>query len=96
MTDPIIERAARALWDQWCLWAAPIREPKPSWDDLAPGNKDIGRRMARVVLAAIREPSEGMVDAGGKASNTEIGSYEDATNVWRAMIDKALEQEPKQ
>lgn len=39
------------------------------------------------VLRAIREPTDGMIDAGAKAM---VGSDQDALDCWPAMIDEAL------
>lgn len=52
---------------------------------------------ARAVLIALREPSEGMLDAGTEIirhvqpAESEFAQASDAANVWRFMIDAALE-----
>ena len=54
-----------------------------------PGLTDDGSwhmEVARAVLAAIREPSEGMCEAGRTAVR------DDGVPGWRAMIDAALEE----
>ncbi len=48
--------------------------------------------LAKAAIAAMREPSEGMI----KASNLAEGSGNldtDATNIYQAMIDAALKEE---
>lgn len=90
-----LERAARALYD---------RLPHVvEWDDLSQSAKDENIAVARAVLEAIREPSEGMVREGcladfpggrfGEATFTEahIGE-DDAPVIWQAMIDAALSE----
>lgn len=67
-----LERAAHAL------------RIADSCDFFEAENKDYPA-MVRAVLLAIREPSEGMRDAGGRA----LGDYDD---IWQAMIDAALEE----
>lgn len=45
--------------------------------------------MADAVLAAMREPTEGMVGAGDDALSSDCRAECDADKVWRAMIDAA-------
>jgi hypothetical protein len=84
MTD-IIERAARAA----CIEAgiAPDAEYRGgeigidwNWQSFVPE--------ARAVLHAIREPSDGMVEAG-----KSDGDWPHARETWVSMIDKALGEE---
>ena len=76
MTRPL-ERAARALAE-----VDPQGRGTQYWRDYVPD--------ARAVLTAIRDPSEGMADAGSKAA-----AYhgEDGRPVWQAMIDAALSED---
>lgn len=46
--------------------------------------------VACMAVEAMREPTQQMIECGGDASNTRIGTWEDAENIWRAMIDAAL------
>jgi hypothetical protein len=84
MPNPIIERAARAL-------SLRIYETETSWPECADD--------ARAVLRAIREPSEGMREAGEYDDCSPPGtggkyiSEDDAQMVWQAMIDAALGEE---
>jgi hypothetical protein len=52
---------------------------------------DIGKRLARVVLTEMREPTEAMCAAGSEKDIS--GHYltdDDAKVCWQAMIDEAL------
>lgn len=44
----------------------------------------------RAVIAAMRDPTEAMLSAGSSGSN--CGENPDPDDVWRAMIDAALEE----
>ena len=54
---------------------------------------------ARAVIAVMREPTEAMMEAkavddgGGKTDVDGYLDYLSADNIWRAMIDAALEDE---
>lgn len=83
----IIERAARAVAE------------KLNADAMAmPGKRATDADVVRAVLQAIREPSEGMVEAAEDTREPcESGGYysEDLPSpdiVWKAMIDAALEE----
>ena len=60
------------------------------FDSCTPAQQQFYLGQARDAIAALREPTRSMIEDGGDASNTNIGSFEDAENVWRAMIDAAL------
>ena len=51
-------------------------------------------RMARAAIAAMREPTEGMMEAAGNYENFcavhNYGGAPDADGLWHAMIDAAL------
>lgn len=89
MTSPI-ERAARALAEdaydrQHCgLPTEPTREQFVSVMEAS------YRSTARAVLTAIREPSEGMWQAGD--DHCEHRDTADPKAVWQAMIDAALSE----
>jgi hypothetical protein len=68
--DEMVEQVARAM---------AASEPKLAyWDDK--------RSMARAAIAAMRDPSEAMLDATKALSSSR--AY--VGDVWRAMIDAAL------
>lgn len=78
-----LERAARALYQRL---GTEIADPENLGEDERwPEFVDD----ARAVLQAIREPSDAMLDAAGKADPLECRSGE-----WRAMIDAAMEEQP--
>jgi hypothetical protein len=97
----IIDRAAKALyvaWEQttpeqaeglWRIAAAPDRE-----DGLAVELVEECRTMVRATLAAIREPTDEMVERGAKAYQALPGweheTMIEASKCWDGMIDEAL------
>lgn len=109
MTSPL-ERAARALYaltpQTMDVFTRDCSDPKSvvsigtrpiEWDDLDDEDRDPFVAVARAVLAAIREPSEGMVGAGlTKAREcTDDWSASAAClpgHCWTAMIDAALSE----
>lgn len=62
--------------------------PIDSWSARGVGVIDTGV-LARAAIAALREPSAAMIDAGG---NCPVVNYDgnDPREVWQAMIDAAL------
>jgi len=70
----IIERAARAL---------AKKANEPDWDSMYEGQKAQYFHRVRSVLSALREPDEGMIEAG-----REMTPY--PRTIWQAMIDAAL------
>ena len=71
-----------------------------------PGSKpgrtsDVDRRVARAVLTALREPDEGMVEAGMRApvthpsaDNTLSRHERVTTSIFQSMIDHILQEAP--
>lgn len=89
--DPMtpLERAARALHRR----RVEGQHPKPDnypWESLSRREQAIFRADAYAILAAIREPSEAMVEAGW-ASECVIPS-QSPEGAWQAMIDAMLEE----
>lgn len=82
--NEMIERAARAM----CI-AADFNEA--GTDFHGPMGK-YWRDMARAVITAIREPTEGMVTMGVEANVVDGASRVPA--VWRTMIDAILAEDP--
>ena len=103
MTNPMIERVARAL----CV--ADGYSPDSTCDAGVDGDPDAiytwagYRPMAMAAIAAMREPTAAMSEAGERAElpggqfgeNFRESSVmeDDAAEVWRAMIDEALIEE---
>lgn len=77
----IIERAARAIEDEL------VDHVDPYSDGLS--EYGIAQKVVRAVFAAIREPTDAMIDA------TKHGSSASVRANWEAMIDAALAEEPK-
>lgn len=97
MTDSMIERVARVLEPQ--AWAA-----LGIGDTFVYKNRRTSSlRKARAAIAALREPTEEMYEAGGTSEAFQIQSSIDpsrlwqpgqiiAATVWRTMIDAALSE----
>ena len=90
-----IERAARALHRSRMERQYPKPDDHP-WESLSPRDQKLRMLDVKVILNALRDPSEAMVSAGGE--KTFAGSYSaaqaGAVNAWRAMIDTILADEP--
>lgn len=83
MTD-MIERVARAI----CA-----HDGKPAFDDRVEREQRRFRNAAFIAIAAMREPTEAMVEAGGLevfSCSDDDPSAEKAAAAWPAMIDAAL------
>jgi hypothetical protein len=74
----MIERVARAIGEK--------RAGNGKWEDYALGYQNDCRGEARAAIAAMREPTEGMVMAASDAKNS------DWDEVWHPMIDAALKE----
>lgn len=89
MLKPPLERAARALCELDNNPSDAMMEGRPLWMDYLPE--------VRAGLEAIREPSEGMRGAGMEITlhvdpdESDDAYRDDAADVWRTMIDAALE-----
>lgn len=82
----MIERVARAL----------ARHDNPKYENWWPGYE----RRARTAIAAMREPTETMVEGGaGIISNQDMAAdrpLPTLSNAYRAMIETALSEEPSE
>ena len=92
MTD-MIERVARAMHCSVNTWAA---IPQP-WDNLNSTERSAFDLAARAAIAAMRDCTPAMLDAGSAAH--PAGGYVRGTLLtdiieaeWRAMVDAALEE----
>lgn len=72
MGNEIVERAAKAMVEK--CEGTPLEQ-------LTEYDRDIMRNAARAAIAALREPSDAMIEAGEMC---------DAADVWRSMIDAIL------
>lgn len=59
------------------------------WDELGLSGQAVWTDVARAALQALREPSEEMLTEGDELITSSLDSSRD---VWRAMIDKAMEE----
>jgi hypothetical protein len=87
LTDDMIERVARAMARQRAAeWPEEYSEVDRIWHHFT--------GLARAAIAAMREPTDTMDDAGGNTFEYYAHSASlldaDATVCWRAMIDAAL------
>jgi hypothetical protein len=97
----MIERAARALWQDHLDRNSILPELIPPkmrgipcrWEDVAGRERDRFLHLARVALQTIREPSEAMRARVSHAAD-EIGAQfdMDPDEIWRIMVDAALEE----
>jgi hypothetical protein len=65
------------------------------WDQYSPELKATYKAMARAAIAAMREPSEAMVEAAGCAPVKSYAWQDGVKASWEAMLDAALAEEPK-
>lgn len=88
----MVERVARAMatqhWHDNCLWDGPF----PSVEQYADDEWTLWETTARAAIAAMREPTEGMVNIG----QNKCDDYLDAAECWAAMIDAALSEHQTQ
>ena len=95
----VIDRVAKALYVKSRGFNPPDRIPS---DDAERRAWMKWRELARVALAAMKEPTEAMLMAGCTSGSDEYCNGEDGnwhewvnydpTDVWCAMIDKALKE----
>lgn len=81
----MVERVARSIYER-ARPSADFGVDMASWESAAPSTRSDLRELARTVIAAMREPSQAMVDAGVEAVSDGI------CDAWYAMIDAALEE----
>lgn len=104
MSDPI-EKVAQAIFafdEHWCRLGADVWETAPA------AQKEKCRRMAMAAVKALREPTEAAKYKGDIAFQKAYGpsrgidhgesigpvGTENIADVWRAMIDALLEDQP--
>lgn len=86
----VVERVARALFEADCqIGDTPIVK----WELAPEYEREEYRHLARAALEALREPTEGMVEAGADAADASgwaVDAISGAKTAYRAMIDEAL------
>lgn len=99
----MIERVARALWAEREKQFPKFAQRSPDTLDETTGALDTMRAQARAAIAAMREPTGEMKDAGADSYGVPtpaIGSLPlsvisgQPTKAWKAMIDAALTRAP--
>ena len=92
----MVERVAEAIWEARVADSSPISGcPSPTaWASLPSIIKDVLTSQARAAIAAMREPTEAMVQIGYAASNAHDHMPDDIRSAWSAMIDAALADGP--
>ncbi|MFL6948261.1 MAG: hypothetical protein ACJ8FU_08695 [Xanthobacteraceae bacterium] len=89
----MVERVARAMWEQRRVYA---RERGIDLEEWGAGSTPEANGItdeARAAIAAMREPTNEMVDAADEAADYNISQDAHIRASWRAMIDAA--QEPQ-
>ena len=81
----MIEKIAEAIYERVRKGARHM----PPWAEQPETVKDWHRKIARVAVEAMREPTAEMVDADDVPMH---GDFMDPIRTWEAMIDKALEE----
>ena len=84
----MIEKVARALAREYISHHG---EESAATDDYIEGNWPLFAREARAAIEAMREPTDGMLQAGAKGSGED--SLGVAEGAWQAMIQAALSEE---
>lgn len=93
MVEKVARRLCEAADDDWDWSVFYIVDA----NDTAETGRDVYRNMARAAIEAMREPTDGMVDAPydadidfGPGGTGDVQA--NPRNVWRAMIDKAIQE----
>lgn len=87
----MVERVAAAMYLHGpSTLVIPSGWPFPEWEEADQSIKDCWRDYARILIAAMREPTEAMVVAAGKENELAATPEADATAAWQTMIDEAL------
>lgn len=82
MTESMVECVARASF----AWWKEQNSRAANFEDMNPDELEFALGHARVVIAAMREPTEGMLNAVDLRKERMMGSG----YAWQAMIDAAL------
>lgn len=93
MADSMIERTAILLAERWRA-RDQERAIQGGCDIniLADGYMPKARECVRAIIAAMREPTDAMVDSACSTFPDIDPGWRDAVNAYQAMIDKALKE----
>jgi hypothetical protein len=83
----MVERVAIAMYDAEGFQRAIYKSGAEGWPHDREDVRDRYRKIARAAIAAMREPTNEMLDASGEVDEGWGRNHA----IWRAMIDKALE-----
>jgi hypothetical protein len=87
----MVERVARACHDARIFMT--ISDTPAPYDETSPNNRYLYLKLARVAIAALREPTEAMIASIDRAHENalESGVYTwPVATFWQTMIDAAL------
>lgn len=84
MSGEMVERVAKAQWELDCK-----SSDRAAWEDADNEHRLAAMELAHIAIKAMREPTEGMVDAGYDFTADPCWR-EDFIKAWQAMIDEAL------
>ncbi len=77
----MVERVAKALWEQYSVSMHP-------WSEAKPYEREKLHADARAAIAVMREPSEAMLLTAAKLGT--LSSHGAPYETWQEMIDEAL------
>lgn len=86
-----IERLARVVWAAGA--PTPFANGNMTWEQAqhVPSRAEECRTIVRAVLTALREPSEGMVEAMARANHKIAGEYNNQCTSWSAAFTAAID-----
>ena len=93
MVDEMVERVARRLCAASCgISDERLAHSAPNaWTIFVDGHWQLYEGLARTAIAAMREPTDEMANAG--AAMNEFNVLSEARAVWQTMIDAALRED---
>lgn len=93
MPNEMIERAAAVIiGDRY----GDTRYPPLTWAEMSPAERRAGARLARAVIASLREPSEAVAREGAAhvcGPNPDRSEIDETSAQWTSMIDHILTEE---
>lgn len=83
----MMDRVAKVLHDRTI---EAFKKDLPQYDDRGVDVQDLYRKLAKVIIAEMREPTKKMALDGYYREDPCMGH--DTTEIWRHMIDSALQE----
>ena len=91
MMNEMVERVAQAICENLePAFNTGTGAQRWTWDHIDEASKQCLRTVARAGIAAMREPTEAMVDAADAATDHDILRDEHIRRAWSTMIDVTL------